>query len=150
MYRVIISTMAILTLLATVFATSVTATPWQMAEEEVEVLHDLDPGSGGGLAARGNVVFRIGHSCAPALLGMRSWLTGEARNWDMFGTLSTDGFLHQHGYEFAHFAGVVAGPSRGDARITRGWGTCQACSTGMQHYYVPRSGTIEVRMVMAP
>jgi len=150
MYRLIISTIAILTLFVAVFATSVAATPRQMAEEEIEALNDLDPGSGGVIVARGNVVFLIGHSCAPASLGMRPWLTGEARNWDMFGTLSTDGFWHQHGYERALFNGVVAGPSRGDARITRGWGTCQACSTGMQHYYVPRFGTIEVRMVMSP
>ena len=149
MYKLVISTIVILTLFAAVFATSVTAAPWQAPEEEIEPFNELDPG-GGGMVLKGNVIFRIGHSCPPTFLNMRPWLDGEARNWDVFGTLFTVHFRHARGYEFARFYGVTAGPSHGDARITRGWGTCQACSTGIHHYNVPRLGTIEVPMVMSP
>ncbi|MDP3487819.1 MAG: hypothetical protein Q8S19_07795 [Bacillota bacterium] len=151
MRSMLIKVAAVVVLMSMVCVPQVLADPGQIhqGDEEVTPLNDLDPGNGGGGVSYGNVTFMIGHSCAPSIGGARPWILGRARHWDIHNNLYAVDFWHQAGYEVAAFGGVRAGPSRGDARIIIGFGTCTNCYTGMHYYNVPPNGSHVEYMTMS-
>jgi hypothetical protein len=123
-----------------------TATAGQVGEVEAPPSESIYHNGGGG-GSLGTVTFQIGHGCH--FWGLpRPWLYGEARHWDPSGVLHTRSFMHQSGYEWAHFGWQLVGVSRGDARITLGLPPCNACSTGLVTYTVNPGVNPAIEMTM--